>query len=470
VTLSKLDPASLEQSLSLIPNEFLSMTLRGYLKFIMDYVAPVESSEMSLDPTSRFDDQMVLLQAPASSEVFHDVTFVFPEKNDASIRAHKVILSTHSDTFRRMFSSGFRERDAKEIPIKDVSFDIFALVVKFIYANGNLNVSDELRGRGLSLLSSAAPPISITSEDQLESALSLLEASHHYMIPALHAQAETLIMSFAKDVDVNDIFPIHHVAEACNAPRLHRLCRDLLLRYNDRLKLEEEQHQPLLLKLKKELPLFSADYQKLTLFVVSDPSLPATRQQELLQKIFSSNYNDEVTFSNPKKFKSEFDMYTKYLELANDRTLQLDFVSIPWKTSPSKMSSTIFDMCPPSHFGTPPVGFVLLYDVNLTEWLLSQKAWVDHIIDTVDELRTDKAPGVKNAAYSNVLLVADATADPAGVAALQLKRLQKELAAIGCVYSAYSLSQALDEGFLALLAHHLAASSCSFVDCPSPSF
>lgn len=462
---SKLAPLALEEICAKVPNEFVAAALRGYLQFILDYVPPVESIRESLDVATRFEDQMALFQASEGAEVFSDVRFVFDEHR--TLRAHKVILSAHSDTFRRMFSSGFRERDAHEVPIKEVTQDIFTLMLKFIYANGNINIANELQGRGLILGHQLTQTRPTTHDDQLEAALSLLEASHHYVIAALHRQAETLIMSFAKDIDVNDILPIYTIAEACAAPRLQRLCRDLLLRYNERLKPDVlSVHHSILDQLKFEMPHYWKGYDRLTIFVVTDPALPKTREQELLAKIFSANYNDEMTLAAPKKHSSGHPTYTKYLELTGDRTFRLEFVILPSLGTADELYALTIGETDPAMHGNPCCAFVLFYDVNLTEWVLEQKALIENAsLEVLSTRDTGDEPEHPYSAFSNVLLVADATSDPGTVAALQLKRLEVELAAVGSIYSSFSLSQALDEAFLNLLANHFASSSCTATNC-----
>jgi hypothetical protein len=61
-----------------------------------------------------------------------DVKFIF---GDDEIHAHKKILSSRCDYFSRMFDNGMQETNQKEISIKNCNYDIFKMLLAFLYTN-----------------------------------------------------------------------------------------------------------------------------------------------------------------------------------------------------------------------------------------------------------------------------------------------------------------------------------------------
>nr|GMD25066.1 ARM REPEAT PROTEIN INTERACTING WITH ABF2-like [Ipomoea batatas] len=61
--------------------------------------------------------------------------------------AHRICLLASSDAFRAMFDGGYRERDAKDIEIPNIRWDIFELMMRYIYTGTvdvNLEIAQEL--------------------------------------------------------------------------------------------------------------------------------------------------------------------------------------------------------------------------------------------------------------------------------------------------------------------------------------
>lgn len=73
-----------------------------------------------------------------------DVTFIVGKPNEPSktLFAHKYILATRSDVFRSMFFNGFKEEKTDVVKIPNISFDIFMLMMEYIYS-GQITITSE---------------------------------------------------------------------------------------------------------------------------------------------------------------------------------------------------------------------------------------------------------------------------------------------------------------------------------------
>ncbi|PIC49031.1 hypothetical protein B9Z55_007779 [Caenorhabditis nigoni] len=76
------------------------------------------------------------------TNIFYDKMFVASDKTDGilnvegkKLNVNKTFLSFHSDYFSTLFSSNFKERQMKEIEIKEVSYDDFGLLLSSFYPN-----------------------------------------------------------------------------------------------------------------------------------------------------------------------------------------------------------------------------------------------------------------------------------------------------------------------------------------------
>ncbi|ELT93994.1 hypothetical protein CAPTEDRAFT_63624, partial [Capitella teleta] len=73
------------------------------------------------------------------SDEMVDVVLVFEETR---VKCHRLVLAASCDYFRRMFQADMQERDAGEIPMKDVSSTTGLLLVEYLYS-GNIQISAE---------------------------------------------------------------------------------------------------------------------------------------------------------------------------------------------------------------------------------------------------------------------------------------------------------------------------------------
>ena len=69
-----------------------------------------------------------------------DVTFVVEGR---TFHAHRIALLASSDTFRAMFDGHYREKDASEIPIPNISFPVFEAMMRCVYT-GSVEVEPAL--------------------------------------------------------------------------------------------------------------------------------------------------------------------------------------------------------------------------------------------------------------------------------------------------------------------------------------
>ncbi|CAN8064190.1 unnamed protein product [Agarophyton chilense] len=77
-------------------------------------------------------------RALLNNDMFSDVKFVVEGK---TIPAHKCILYARSEYFRSMFDSSMRETSASDIPIPDVSYEVFHGVLDYLYS-GEVRIRD----------------------------------------------------------------------------------------------------------------------------------------------------------------------------------------------------------------------------------------------------------------------------------------------------------------------------------------
>ncbi|XP_061341357.1 ARM REPEAT PROTEIN INTERACTING WITH ABF2-like [Gastrolobium bilobum] len=131
-----------------------------------------------------------------------DVTFLVEGKR---FYAHRVCLLAY-DIFRAMLDGGYREREAKEIEIPNIKWDVFELMMRFIYA-GTVDVN-------------------------LDTAQDLLRAADQYLLDDLKRLCEHAI---SQDITVKNVSLMYDISEAFNATSLKHACVLFVLAHFDEL-------------------------------------------------------------------------------------------------------------------------------------------------------------------------------------------------------------------------------------------
>lgn len=134
-------------------------------------------------------------------EDFSDVTFIVENK---PLQAHRLVLSISSDRFRAMFSSGFRESSEREIHIEEGSYEVFKLMLEYMYTG--------------------EPPyvLQVGSQTDPMLAAELLTLADQYMLDHLKQLCEARL---AEEVREDTVDSILELAERSNSWQLRAVCR-----------------------------------------------------------------------------------------------------------------------------------------------------------------------------------------------------------------------------------------------------
>ncbi|KAF8050925.1 hypothetical protein N665_1854s0008 [Sinapis alba] len=141
-----------------------------------------------------------------NSPTLSDVTFLIDGKQ---FYAHKICLVASSDIFRAMFDGLYKERNAQNVEIPNISWEVFELMMRFIYA-GRVNIAKHL-------------------------AQDLLVAADQYLIEGLKRLCEYTI---AQDICVDNIPIMYDLADTFNASALRRACTLFVLEHYTKLSSE----------------------------------------------------------------------------------------------------------------------------------------------------------------------------------------------------------------------------------------
>ncbi|XP_031101251.1 ARM REPEAT PROTEIN INTERACTING WITH ABF2-like [Ipomoea triloba] len=160
-------------------------------------LSPVDAAPPSPEPQVYLGEQYV------NNNTLSDVTFLVEGKR---FYAHRICLLASSDAFRAMFDGGYRERDAKDIEIPNIKWDVFELMMRYVYT-GSVNVN-------------------------LEIAQDLLRASDQYLLEGLKRLCEYAI---AQDISVENVSLMFELSEAFNALSLRNACILFILENVDKL-------------------------------------------------------------------------------------------------------------------------------------------------------------------------------------------------------------------------------------------
>ncbi|KAI8522899.1 hypothetical protein RHMOL_Rhmol13G0032600 [Rhododendron molle] len=101
-------------------------------------LCPMDAAPPSPTPQVYLGEQYV------NNPTLSDVTFLVEGKR---FYAHRICLLASSDAFRAMFDGGYREKDAKDVEIPNIRWDVFELMMRYIYTGSvdvNLDIAQEL--------------------------------------------------------------------------------------------------------------------------------------------------------------------------------------------------------------------------------------------------------------------------------------------------------------------------------------
>ncbi|KAL5864026.1 hypothetical protein ACOSQ3_001540 [Xanthoceras sorbifolium] len=148
--------------------------------------SPMDAAPPSPTPQVYLGEQYV------NNQTLSDVTFLVEGKR---FYAHRICLLASSDAFRAMFDGGYREKDAKDVEIPNIRWDVFELMMRFIYT-GSVHVDTEI-------------------------AQDLLRAADQYLLEGLKRLCEFAI---AQDITVENVPLMYELSEAYNAMTLRQSC------------------------------------------------------------------------------------------------------------------------------------------------------------------------------------------------------------------------------------------------------
>ncbi|KAK9282320.1 hypothetical protein L1049_005234 [Liquidambar formosana] len=147
--------------------------------------------------------QVYLGEQYVNNSTLSDVTFLVEGKR---FYAHRICLLASSDAFRAMFDGGYREKDAKDIEIPNIRWDVFELMMRFIYTG--------------------------SADVYLEIAQDLLRAADQYLLEGLKRLCEYTI---AQDISAENVSLMYELSEAFHAMSLREACILFVLEQFDKL-------------------------------------------------------------------------------------------------------------------------------------------------------------------------------------------------------------------------------------------
>ncbi|KAL3664097.1 hypothetical protein V7S43_010982 [Phytophthora oleae] len=184
-------------------------------------------------------------------EEFADISFLVEGR---VVYAHKLILSAVSERFRGMFSSGFREATESQITIPDVRYEVFLLLLEYLYT-GHIETHDDAfalcssaqeasyqlefvnnsvaacpqSADGLNEFEEAyrreaaqSQALDASLEMELESLLELLVAADQFMLDHLKQRCERTLQYAVR---IGNVEAIAEAADRANAVQLQAVCR-----------------------------------------------------------------------------------------------------------------------------------------------------------------------------------------------------------------------------------------------------
>ncbi|TYJ20029.1 hypothetical protein E1A91_A09G233000v1 [Gossypium mustelinum] len=160
-------------------------------------LSPMDAAPPSPTPQVYLGEQYV------NNATLSDVTFLVEGRR---FYAHRICLLASSDAFRAMFDGGYREKDARDIEIPNIKWEVFELMMRFIYT-GSVDVT-------------------------LDIAQDLLRAADQYLLEGLKRLCEYTI---AQDISLENVSSMYELSEAFHAISLRHTCILFILEHFDKL-------------------------------------------------------------------------------------------------------------------------------------------------------------------------------------------------------------------------------------------
>ncbi|XVF28901.1 hypothetical protein REPUB_Repub15cG0072700 [Reevesia pubescens] len=160
-------------------------------------LSPMDAAPPSPTPQVYLGEQYV------NNATLSDVTFLVEGRR---FYAHRICLLASSDAFRAMFDGGYREKDARDIEIPNIRWEVFELMMRFIYT-GSVDVT-------------------------LDIAQDLLRAADQYLLEGLKRLCEYTI---AQDISLENVSSMYELSEAFHAISLRHTCILFILEHFDKL-------------------------------------------------------------------------------------------------------------------------------------------------------------------------------------------------------------------------------------------
>ncbi|MBA0555480.1 hypothetical protein Golob_025656, partial [Gossypium lobatum] len=160
-------------------------------------LSPMDAAPPSPTPQVYLGEQYV------NNATLSDVTFLVEGRR---FYAHRICLLASSDAFRAMFDGGYREKDARDIEIPNIRWEVFELMMRFIYT-GSVDVT-------------------------LDIAQDLLGAADQYLLEGLKRLCEYTI---AQDVTLDNVSSMYELSEAFHAISLRHTCILFILEHFSQL-------------------------------------------------------------------------------------------------------------------------------------------------------------------------------------------------------------------------------------------
>ncbi|KAK6913906.1 BTB/POZ domain [Dillenia turbinata] len=160
-------------------------------------LSPVDAAPPSPTPQVYLGEQYV------NNPTLSDVIFLVEGKR---FYAHRICLLASSDAFRAMFDGGYREKDARDIEIPNIRWEVFEMMMRFIYT-GSVDIT-------------------------LDIAQDLLRAADQYLLEGLKRLCEYTI---AQDISLETVSSMYELSEAFHALSLRHACILFILQQFDKL-------------------------------------------------------------------------------------------------------------------------------------------------------------------------------------------------------------------------------------------